>query len=278
MGFTDRVRKAHASAAAALGATGKVLLRLRKIRPARDEANAFDGNGRRRAYLESRFAQKIGDDPRDLATLWGTVAPRGRAFPMLIDRAIALFGLAMTMLLGLYTFAPEGWPKVPPAILLFGLALSILILGFGAGLVSADYRKSRRQSFEIEFDQRDARFVRIENDRTRYLVILRNLTRETIAWPSVRVERTAFTEEAFRPSDPYNWGQPADAILIFVGGALDPGAREPIELFAISHRLPDTGLAKERHRFTLEARGRNAETLLQPFEYDPNASPRVKKC
>ncbi len=58
----------------------------------------------------------------------------------MLDRAIAIFGLALALIIGLWTFAPEGWPKIPPWITASGIGLGILLLGFGAGLIVADLR------------------------------------------------------------------------------------------------------------------------------------------
>jgi hypothetical protein len=58
----------------------------------------------------------------------------------MIDRAIGLFGLALCLIVGLYAFAPEGWPKMPSWITIIGIGLGILLFGVGIGLVVADYR------------------------------------------------------------------------------------------------------------------------------------------
>jgi hypothetical protein len=194
------------------------------------------------------------------------------------DRAIAIIGLAITIILGIYAFAPEGWPKVSPVITVGGLLVGVLLFGLGAGMMIDDHRRSRRPTFDILFDPRDTRYVRIEKDRTRYFVALKNLSHETVAWPSIRTGKTIFTDEAIRPVDPYNWGQPTGAILVFVGGDIDPQAIEFIELFGLPHRVPQTGLLSEPHKFTLEARGRDAKTLVAEFEYDPQNPSRIRRC
>jgi hypothetical protein len=196
----------------------------------------------------------------------------------MIDRAIALIGLAIALILGLYTFAPEGWPKVPPVLTVAGMCIGTLLLGLGAGMMIDEYRKSTRASFEIEFDPKDNRFVRIETDRTRYFIALRNITHETIAWPSIRAARNTFIEQAITPVDPFNWGHPVGALYVFVGGAIDPDASEFIELFGLAHQVPQTGLLSEPHTFSLEARGRHAKTFSADFAYDPKSSIRIKRC
>ena len=58
----------------------------------------------------------------------------------MIDRAIALVGLGITLLIGLYAFAPEGWPKIPTWLTLSGLGVGVFLCGIGVGLVIADQR------------------------------------------------------------------------------------------------------------------------------------------
>lgn len=199
---------------------------------------------------------------------------------MLFDRAVALFGLGVTLIVGLYTFAPDNWPKIPPMATAGGMAIGLLILGVGCGLLIADFRKANRDAFDIEFDPADPRFVRIEADRVRYFVGFRNLLETTIGAPSLRAPRTTFTETMLTPSDPHNWGHPVDAMLICVFGALDPGGLEFIELFGLPLNGPfvHDHLLAQRHRFSLEARGRDAKTRRVDFEYDPDTFPRIRKC
>ncbi|MGB7097323.1 MAG: hypothetical protein WBD95_00950 [Xanthobacteraceae bacterium] len=57
-----------------------------------------------------------------------------------MDRAIGVFGLALGLILGLYTFAPKTWPKIPPWAALLGIGIAILLFGIGIGLAAADLR------------------------------------------------------------------------------------------------------------------------------------------
>jgi hypothetical protein len=58
----------------------------------------------------------------------------------MIDRAIALFGIALSLVIGLWAFAPEGWPKMPPWATLSGIGIGILLFGVGVGLIVGDLR------------------------------------------------------------------------------------------------------------------------------------------
>jgi hypothetical protein len=57
-----------------------------------------------------------------------------------LDRAIGLVGLALALILGLWSLAPEGWPKMPAWATLDGIGVGILLVGLAAGLIIADRR------------------------------------------------------------------------------------------------------------------------------------------
>jgi hypothetical protein len=200
---------------------------------------------------------------------------------MLLDRAVALFGLGVTLIIGLYTFAPDTWPKVPPMATAGGMAIGILILGIGGGLLIADYRGANKDDFDIEFDPADERFVDVGPLMIRYAIGLRNKSSRTIAWPSIRALNSLFTNQILNEVDPFNWGAPVGAMYIFVGGAIDPKAMELIPLFDLP--VEDRFFARpeilsRRHHFTLEVRGRDVKTYSADFEYDPSTFPRLRKC
>ncbi len=58
----------------------------------------------------------------------------------MLDRGIAIFGLALGLISWLWSLAPEGWPKMPPWLTLTGIGFGVLLFGFAAGLIVADRR------------------------------------------------------------------------------------------------------------------------------------------
>ena len=70
---------------------------------------------------------------------WGTT-PIGEIHGML-DRAIGLLGLALALIFGLWSLAPEGWPKMPTWAVLLGVGVGILLVGLATGLVVGEQRK-----------------------------------------------------------------------------------------------------------------------------------------
>ena len=54
-------------------------------------------------------------------------------------------GLALALIFGLYSLAPEGWPKMPAWLILAGIGIGILLMGIGGGLVIADRRNESVQ-------------------------------------------------------------------------------------------------------------------------------------
>jgi hypothetical protein len=60
----------------------------------------------------------------------------------MLDRAIGIFGIALAIIFGFWTLAPEGWPKMPPWVLILGIGIGILLIGSAAGLIIGDYRKA----------------------------------------------------------------------------------------------------------------------------------------
>lgn len=61
----------------------------------------------------------------------------------MFDRAIGLLGLALTIILGLWSLAPEGWPKIPNWLTCPGLGIGILLVGLAAGLFMGGQPKAR---------------------------------------------------------------------------------------------------------------------------------------
>ena len=53
----------------------------------------------------------------------------------MLDRAIGIFGIALAIIFGFWTLAPEGWPKMPPWVLILGIGIGILLIGLIAAAV-----------------------------------------------------------------------------------------------------------------------------------------------
>ena len=71
----------------------------------------------------------------------------------MIDRAIGLFGLAVALVVGLYTFVPPDWPKMPTWATVLGIGLGIFLFGTGCGLVAADLRTREpphKQTYDLK--------------------------------------------------------------------------------------------------------------------------------
>lgn len=59
----------------------------------------------------------------------------------MLDRAIGLIGLALAIIFGAWSLAPEGWPKMPSWGSLLGVGIGILLVGLAAGLILGAQRK-----------------------------------------------------------------------------------------------------------------------------------------
>jgi hypothetical protein len=60
----------------------------------------------------------------------------------MLDRAIGLLGLALALIFGLWSLAPEGWPKMPAWLTLTGIAAGILLTGIAIGMLVGEYREA----------------------------------------------------------------------------------------------------------------------------------------
>ena len=59
----------------------------------------------------------------------------------MIDRVIGLLGLALALIFGMTSLAPEGWPKVPAWASYCGVGVGVLLVGIAIGVAVADYRR-----------------------------------------------------------------------------------------------------------------------------------------
>jgi hypothetical protein len=67
----------------------------------------------------------------------------------MLDRAIGLLGIALALIFGLWSLAPEGWPKMPPWLTIAGVAVGILLIGLAAGLIVGDRRGTDVEATEV---------------------------------------------------------------------------------------------------------------------------------
>ena len=61
---------------------------------------------------------------------------------MILDRAIGIFGIALAIIFGFWSIAPEGWPKLPPWALIVGIDFGVLLAGLAVGLIIGEHRKA----------------------------------------------------------------------------------------------------------------------------------------
>jgi hypothetical protein len=53
----------------------------------------------------------------------------------MIDRALTIVGLALAIIFGAWSLAPDGWPKIPYWLSLIGVMAGVLFCGIGIGMV-----------------------------------------------------------------------------------------------------------------------------------------------
>jgi hypothetical protein len=194
----------------------------------------------------------------------------------MIDRAVTILGLGITLILGLYTFAPPDWPKVPPLITLSGMAIGILILGIGIGLVVGHY--GRKSPLVIEYHWNDPRFVEPVPKVTggvgasRYYVVVFNRSKtRTIEDVTVEWDPTPLTRFIDQQMGRHG--------LVLVPNMLHPLERRFVYLLGLDDNT--TTIQKwddvlgHTSSFVVRARGRNAAEVSQAFEYSPIHFPKV---
>jgi hypothetical protein len=59
----------------------------------------------------------------------------------MLDRGIGILGIALAIIFGAWSLAPEGWPKMPTWAVLLGVGVGILLIGLASGLVIGEQRK-----------------------------------------------------------------------------------------------------------------------------------------
>jgi hypothetical protein len=64
----------------------------------------------------------------------------------MLDRGIGILGIALAIIFGAWSLAPEGWPKMPTWVALLGVGVGVLLVGLATGLVIGEQRKSVDQS------------------------------------------------------------------------------------------------------------------------------------
>ncbi len=60
----------------------------------------------------------------------------------MLDRAIGIFGIALAIIFGVWSLAPEGWPKFPLWAMYTGIGTGIFFAGVSTGLIAAHLRGS----------------------------------------------------------------------------------------------------------------------------------------
>jgi hypothetical protein len=60
----------------------------------------------------------------------------------MLDRVIGIVGIALAIVLGVWSLAPEGFPKMPMWITLVGMFAGVFLFGLAAGLLASGARKS----------------------------------------------------------------------------------------------------------------------------------------
>lgn len=60
----------------------------------------------------------------------------------MLDRGIGLLGIALAIIFGVWSLAPEGWPKMPPWAAYIGVSIGIVLIGLAAGLMIGNSRQS----------------------------------------------------------------------------------------------------------------------------------------
>jgi hypothetical protein len=59
----------------------------------------------------------------------------------MLDRGIGILGLALAIIFGAWSLAPEGWPKMSPWAALLGVGIGVSLVGLAIGLVIGEQRK-----------------------------------------------------------------------------------------------------------------------------------------
>jgi hypothetical protein len=129
---------------------------------------------------------------------------------------------------------------------------------------------------EIIFDENDPDCVRQDRGSSvrRWWVGIRNASdTRSVDNISLRVRNDQFVECTIKEAN-YPYGEIArssgDPIIFETDTLPPPHAREFVELFGMGPEVRSEGdILARKHQFTLEARGRDAQTVLAVLEYDP---------
>jgi hypothetical protein len=64
----------------------------------------------------------------------------------MIDRAIGLVGIALAIIFGVWSLAPDGWPKMEPWAIQAGLLVGVALIGLAIGLIVSDKRNPKAET------------------------------------------------------------------------------------------------------------------------------------
>jgi hypothetical protein len=92
----------------------------------------------------------------------------------MLDRALGIIGIALAIIFGFWSLAPEGWPKMPLWALVLGIGIGVLLIGFAAGLITGEYRKTRASKL---VDTASLRLHIYPDDRTPQRLSFENIWR-----------------------------------------------------------------------------------------------------
>src|SRR5271169_1209657 len=62
-------------------------------------------------------------------------------------RFVGISALALTMILGLWTFAPDSWPTIPTWATIAGIAIGVLVFGIGIGQMLSGRAQSSARGY-----------------------------------------------------------------------------------------------------------------------------------
>lgn len=147
-------------------------------------------------------------------------------------------------------------------------------------------RKITAPKLQILFDSSDGRFARpsdqfvVNNIKDRYFVGLQNISGRTLEQVTLHAHEGTFVAGTIARAHARHVGEylQMDNVPLMIDlQYLHPGAIAYVELFYKEYSFSfSEELLRSRHEFRLEARARDAPTIVASFEYDPAGFPRIR--